>query len=462
MINYFKGKLSSVFYVWFTFFVLFAAYVMWLSYLYPYGADEYFLTPYSLKDIAIRWYQYYLNEVARVGHIYALTVLYLGKWSFIILNPVVQIIWIISCFFLIKLRIPDFKSLKDFPIFLLIAILALTVSAQPDNTLFWIGGATNYSWSFIPFFWIMAYLRIQYQNKGNLILNTKTVIFLFIAALLLGMSSENNGPLVLGWIVCLWLYSFWAKFKFKKSFYLISLGLVLGITFLFTAPALYTRLNAEGFKYFHESSLPQHIFWHIGHIHWFIKAMLLIPVFNFLALLICALDKDKPSFIKDNNFFFSLIFFISGVILAFVLFAIPVISARCFYTASIANILSFIFILAYLDETYNSKTVKYAAILALCVFIAFIPAISYPYVYMHKAEKNRIEHIQKAKNQGKPFVYVMPYKYPKGPNNNLTIFLYDPLMFIPIYANHFGIYIITNEKERLNMRYSGMENPNAI
>ena len=462
MINYFKGKLSSVFYVWFTFFVLFAAYVMWLSYLYPYGADEYFLTPYSLKDIAIRWYQYYLNEVARVGHIYALTVLYLGKWSFIILNPVVQIIWIISCFFLIKLRIPDFKSLKDFPIFLLIAILALTVSAQPDNTLFWIGGATNYSWSFIPFFWIMAYLRIQYQNKGNLILNTKTVIFLFIAALLLGMSSENNGPLVLGWIVCLWLYSFWAKFKFKKSFYLISLGLVLGITFLFTAPAMYNRLNeTKSFLYFSGIPLSQKIFWHIGHIHWFIKAMLLIPVFNFLALLICALDRDKPFAFKNENYFCAFIFFISSCILASVLFVIPLMFARCFYTASTASIITFVFLLLYLEETYNFKTVRYITMLAFCAFISFAPAIIYPYISIHKAEQNRFAEIKAAKAQGKHTLFLMPYRYPKGPNSNLTINYYDSLSETSIYGKNTGLNILTDDKEPFSVRTIS-NNPRAL
>lgn len=60
---------------------------------------------------------------------------------------------------------------------LLIAVLSVFAVAQPDNTLFWIGGACNYSWSFLPFLWITAWLRLEYKSKGALDLSRKGIFF---------------------------------------------------------------------------------------------------------------------------------------------------------------------------------------------------------------------------------------------------------------------------------------------
>ena len=462
MFNCFKNIPVKIVYIWALFFVLFTIYIGGLSYLYPYGIDEYILIPNTLKDIAVNFYNGYLHETSRIGNIYALCVLYLGKWSFVILNPFVQITVILSLFFLIFLRLPDFKTLKDFPIVLLIALLCLTISIQPDNTLFWISGATNYSWSILPFLWIMAYIRFEYQNKGTVNFSKRTILLLFICAVLLGMSSENSGPLTMGWMICFIIWSFMAKFKLHKHFYFIVLGLIIGLVLLFTAPAMHNRLKeTTSFLYFSQIPLSQKIFWHIGHIHLFIKAMLLLPVFNFLALLICVLDKDKPFALRNKNYFWALIFFVSSVILVCVLFAIPLIFARCFYTASIASIISFIFLLVYLDETYNFKTIRYDAILAFCAFTAFTPAIIYPYISIHKAEKIRFEEIKKAKTEGKKTVFLMPYRYPKGPNDNLTINFYDSLSELSIYGKNIGLNVTTDDKEPFAIRTMS-NNPRAL
>lgn len=462
MRKYFNDISSKTLWIWSIFFICFITYTGCLSYLYPYGVDEYILNPQSIKDILLNYHNAYIYETPRIGNIYAMILLYLGKWSFVFFNPLVQLTGILSSFFLIFLRLPDFKSLKDFPALLLLSLLWLAVSVQPDNTIFWISGAANYSWCILPFLWIMTYLRLEYQNKGNIKLHKKIIIFLFVSALLLGMSSENSGPLVLGWIICLTAYLFIAKSKINKHFYFIVAALIIGLALLFTAPSMSNRLN-ETTAFLNMTGIPlsQKIFWHIGHIHWFIKAMLLIPVFNFLALLICALDRDKPFAFKNENYFCAFIFFISSCILASVLFVIPLMFARCFYTASTASIITFVFLLLYLEETYNFKTVRYITMLAFCAFISFAPAIIYPYISIHKAEQNRFAEIKAAKAQGKHTLFLMPYRYPKGPNSNLTINYYDSLSETSIYGKNTGLNILTDDKEPFSVRTIS-NNPRAL
>ena len=139
-IKNFKAKPLAI---WGLFFFTYVLFIFILSYLYPYGADEYILRRQTLWGALEQYFFSYGVENARIGLIANNIILYLGKWSFLILNPIVQTIWILSFFALVYLRLPDFKKLSDFPAVLLIALLSVFAVAQPDNTLFWIGGACN-------------------------------------------------------------------------------------------------------------------------------------------------------------------------------------------------------------------------------------------------------------------------------------------------------------------------------
>ena len=457
-IKNFKAKPLAI---WGLFFFTYVLFIFILSYLYPYGADEYILRRQTLWGALEQYFFSYGVENARIGLIANNIILYLGKWSFLILNPIVQTIWILSFFALVHLRLPDFKKLSDFPAVLLIALLSVFAVAQPDNTLFWIGGACNYSWSALPFLWILTWLRLEYKAKGNLNLSKKAIAGLFFIALALGMSSENSGPLTMGLIVCFAAGFYMAGLKLKKHFWLIALGLALGIGLLFGAPAMWNRLNTDIFDYFNNSSLRDKLLWHISHIHFYIKAMFLIPVITFIALLICALDKDKPARFKNENYILAVIFFICSWILACVLFAVPFITGRCFYTASVAALISFVFTLIYLQEAYKFQAVKYCSMLALACAIAFTPVFAYPYLNLHRQDKARQNDIAQAKGRGSKTVFLMPYKYIKGPNDNLTIMFYDPVFGFIGYSDYLGLRVQTDEREEALSLYM-FSNPNVI
>lgn len=461
MINLFKNAPKKVLFAWGLLFFVYMLFILLCSHLYPYGADEYILKQNTFAD-ALRYYGLsYMSENARIGLIANNIILYLGKWSFLILNPFMQTLWVFSFFFLVYLRKPDFTSLKDLPAVLLIAILSVFAVAQPDNTLFWIGGACNYSWSFLPFFWITAWLRLEYKSKGALDLSRKAIFLLFLAAFALGMGSENSGPLSMGLIVCFAAAAPFAKIKLKPHFYFIAFGLVLGLAALFCAPAMWNRLNSDIFAYFNNSTLREKLLWHISHIHFYIKGVFMIPVILFLALAVCAFDKDKPSVFKNENYMLSLIFFLSSWLLAFVLFAVPFITGRCFYTASAAALISFMFMLRYLKETYNFEAVKYAAMLAFAAAFAFTPGFLYPYFHLHKQDNARLSAIAKAREQNKKSIFIMPYKFLKGPNANLTIMYYDAVFGFLGYPAYIGMAIQTDESEEASAVYL-FSNPHII
>lgn len=446
---------------WGLFFLIYIIFIFVFSYLYPYGADEYILKRDTLWGAIASYFQSYMSENARIGLLANNIILYLGKWSFLILNPLVQIVWLLSFFALVYLRLPDFNKLSDFPSMLLIALLSVFAVAQPDNTLFWIGGACNYSWSALPFFWILTWLRLEYKAKGNLNLSKKYALALFFIALALGMSSENSGPLTMGLIVCFAAAFHIAALKLKKHFWLIALGLALGIGLLFGAPAMWNRLNTDIFDYFNNSSLRDKLLWHISHIHFYIKAMFLIPAITFIALLICSLDRDKPERFKNENYILAVIFAISSWILAAVLFAIPLITGRCFYTASVAALISFLFTLIYLREAYKFQAVKYCAMLAFAWAVAFTPVFAYPYLNLHRQDEARANAIAQAKESGAKTVFLIPYKYLKGPNDNLTIMFYDPVFGFLGYANYLDMAIQTDIMKEAAYLYI-FSNPNVI
>ena len=455
-----KFKAKPLF-VWGLFFLIYILFIFVFSYLYPYGADEYILRRGTLLEAFKQYFFSYATENARIGLLANNIILYLGKWSFLILNPLVQIIWLFSFFALVYLRLPDFKKLSDFPPMLLIALLSVFTVAQPDNTLFWIGGACNYSWSALPFFWILIWLRLEYKTKGNLNLSKKAAAALFFIALALGMSSENSGPLTLGLIICFAAAFRLAGLKLKKHFWFISLGLAIGIALLFGAPAMWNRLDTDIFDYFNNSSLQDKLLWHISHMHFYIKAMFLIPIITFLVLLICALDKDKPGRFKNENYILALIFSISSWILAAVLFAVPFITGRCFYTASVAALISFVFTLIYLQEAYKFQAVKYCSLLAFAWAVAFTPSFACPYLNLYRQDKARANTTAHAKKIGAKTVFLMSYKYIKGPNDNLTIMFYDPVFAFIGYSHYLGMRVQTDEREEALSLYM-FSNPNVI
>ncbi|MDR1684590.1 MAG: DUF6056 family protein, partial [Elusimicrobiota bacterium] len=172
----------------------YCGFIALLSALYPYGGDEYRNIPQSIGDVFYLYFNAAFNLHPRVGSLLSLAILYAGKWLFVLLNPLVQLGIISGIFYVVAARRADFKNLKDLPLFGLIALLSVTAVAAPNNTLFWICGAANYSWAFAFFILYLCLLRALAAGKNFVKGGLPAGFVIFILALALGISNENSAP----------------------------------------------------------------------------------------------------------------------------------------------------------------------------------------------------------------------------------------------------------------------------
>ena len=423
-------KLNKNIFCWCAAFGLYALFIFIFSYLYPYGADEYFYM-HRCKDFAdvfTTYFYSYNHNNPRIGLILNNIVLLNGKWLFLILNPLMQLAAVFSVFILIYGKTPDMKTLKNLPSFILIAIMSVFFVAQPDNTLFWIGGACNYSWSVLPFLWLLILLKRIYETKTVPAFSGLSAAALFFGALALGMSNENNSLAAVLILICFIFWCLKTKIKITAPIYIILLGAAAGAVILFAAPGSYNRAAHPLLSFFGEASLLQKAIWHYPKIHDLILKLFFIPLIIpfFLAF---ELYDSKGKALKNNFFFSSVFTFLTACFLAAALAGAPILgNARAFYSASVMLIVSFVCMLEYFENTYKIKLIRCVSALAVIFFIFIMPFFSLQYIHLHKAERERTAYLQKIKVQGKEKAFLAFSQAADMPLKNLKISYYDVLL----------------------------------
>lgn len=86
----------------------------------------------------------------RIGEYLAFAVATAGKWLFILLNPLVQVGLALMMFYLAAGRRVNPRFSPDVRLFGLGLLLLFTCTARPGVTIYWLSGATNYSWAGRP------------------------------------------------------------------------------------------------------------------------------------------------------------------------------------------------------------------------------------------------------------------------------------------------------------------------
>ena len=421
-------KINFNYTCWAFAFTLFALFIFVFSYLYPYGADEYILRRQTLWGALEQYFFSYGVENARIGLIANNIILYLGKWSFLILNPIVQTIWILSFFALVHLRLPDFKKLSDFPAVLLIALLSVFAVAQPDNTLFWIGGACNYSWSFLPFVWFLIFLRHIYETGKTPNLKIWQSILLFIGAFILGMSNENNSIAAFIIISLFIIYCFIKRIKTWPALTIIFLGVFIGLVLLFAAPGSYKRAAHPLISFFQQASILEKLTWHYPKLQDLAVSMFLIPPIT-MVLALLELFSTRLKALRNNDFLYSAISFLTALFLAAILAGAPILgNSRAFYSASAMWIVSFVFLIKYFQEAYKLPLIRIFAWAAFIFALIITPFFSVQYIALHSWEKARSVYIEKLRAQNPPTAYIPYLDSVDGPTRNLKISYYDVLL----------------------------------
>ena len=423
-------KINFNYTCWALAFTLFALFILVFSYLYPYGADEYFYQ-FRCPDLiaAVKEYFFsYTNHNPRIGLLVNNIIISNGKWLFLILNPLIQLFLVLSLIRLINGKWVDFSCLKDFPLFVLLAAMSVFLVVQPDNTLFWIGGACNYSWSFLPFIWLLIFLRHIYENGQTPNLKIWQSVLLFIGAFILGMSNENNSIAAFMLILAFMLYCFRKRIKICPSLAIIFLGVLIGLVLLFAAPGSYKRAAYPLLSFFREASILEKITWHYPKIQDLAVSMFLIPP-TALFFMLLELFSTRLKALRNNDFLYSAITFLTGMFLAAILAGAPILgNTRPFYSASAMWIISFVFLIKYFQGIYKFDLMRIFAWAAFIFAFFITPFFSIQYFYIYSQEKSRGKYIEKLRAKNPPTAYI-PYLLPiDGPTNNLRIFYYDVLL----------------------------------
>jgi hypothetical protein len=249
------------------------------SFLYPLGMDEYAGLGFGWRESLGRALQTFWTHSPKVGVFIGAFVLYFGKCLFILLNPLVQLGVCAGIFYLVYLRLPDARDWKDLPVFILIMLLSVFAAPMPSSTVFWIGGAINYSWVFLFFLLFLCALRAAWERKPFLFdRGFLGLVSAFAAAVCLGLSNENNSPASLAVLCAFFALASWRKIKIPAWFWCALAGCTAGFALMFLSPALKQRV-ADTTTGFMEETLLTKLFFHINHFHVFIKANMLIFVF---------------------------------------------------------------------------------------------------------------------------------------------------------------------------------------
>lgn len=436
---------NKTYFLWAAAIAGYLIFILLFSALRPYGLDEYRTYYESVKDIFRGFMSAYMTENTRIGALINNVLLYFGKWTFLVLNPLVQLLIVFEVFGLIFLRLPDFKTLKDFLPLAIIMLSSLFLSAQPDNTIFWMNGACSYSWMLPCFLLLLILLRLNLEKGFNPPNNIWIKISIFVAAFFTGMSNENNAPMALCIFILFGLYCLYKKIKPPFWYYWALAGIAAGLAALFGAPGLYKRLDYWVFEDFRKTSMIKKMFMHTSKMNDFFKLSFFIPLVTILGLAVCAADGDKPApVLKNKNFLYAVFFWGVSFTLAFVLFNAPAISLRVFYSASIFAIVAFIFFIEYIEQAYKFKLYKYIFAAVAMFAIVTLPRFTVPYVNLYQQNAQREAEIAQAKKQGKTAIYCQKFIVMKGPSENLEIEYYDYLNLLGIkqVQKHYGIDLI--------------------
>ncbi|MCR5504000.1 MAG: DUF6056 family protein, partial [Elusimicrobiaceae bacterium] len=359
----------------------FCAFILLCTYLYPFTSDDVRFYVATRTDFWGTIKMQALSEAPRFLNLVAVAGLYFGlkfKLFFVLLNPFIQICIPYFLFYFVKGRKLNINNQADILPFLLICLMYLFMIPSSSTTLFWTGGAFNYSWAFL--FSLLILCLFRYTYSGKLLKNTWYInaIWLFIG-LAAGMSNENTGPMMFGISFCFIALCKYKHIKLPKYIYFIFCGIILGIALMFGLGGSYRRLhNNYIYSFFVNSDIKSKLFFSLYHFNVFLKALYFMPIITFLTLLLIACDK-KMLVIKQEKFILSVFFLLCGLVLAFVLFAAPLVAERAYFSAGIFCIISLMLLLDVFQDTYKIYLLKYLTLCFGIYCLIITPLVVLPY-----------------------------------------------------------------------------------
>ena len=404
-------------YLWGFVFLFYISFIGVMSYWYPVSLDEYFRWGVPFQWAMITDAYFYITP--RISSIYCLPIFALGKWSFILINCVIQLLNCLCVFYIVFVRFPHIRDLKDMPYFLIILLMSIFFVCRPSEVMFWVSGAIHYTWLIFSFLLMLCFLRQIQVNKVIFTNNWFLKFCLFILGFIVGMSNECLAPIALGLAICSALFFEYKKIKTPRALSFLIFGLAIGCLVFFSAPAHYSKMSLQGFSNISAVSLKQKLFFHLYHLNEFFQSQFYLFIITFLFIGIAFLDKKQRNVIKDN-LWLSLFALFFSFTMAFILFVVPQPPLRAYYPASVTCLISFLLLVKYYIEAYKFDFSKWLCymILAICLFLS--PRFILPHYSLHLQDNMHNYFVSQPKPIRVPFMVLA------GPTYNLSIGLTDP------------------------------------
>lgn len=400
--------------------VCFIIFILLCSFLYPLSSDDIKAAVAVQENVFKALHDMFFAEAPRFFNIFVMAWLLGKKYKilFCLINPIVQLGLVYGLFYFVRGRRLNINNKADILPFLLICLICLFMVPSPSTTLFWMGGALNYSWAFLLCLALLCLYRFTY--KGCKLKNTWYInLFCLFLGFVDGMSNENTGPMMFGISLCFLLLCKYKKIKIPSYIYFSFLGIICGAAAMFGLGGSSERLNGYVYTFFVNAGISKKLFFSLYHFNQFLTALYFIPVMVFIGLILMVYDLKKKVF--QEKFILSAFFLFCGLLTAFVLFAAPLGPLRAYYSAAMFCIISFLFFLDFFYDMYKIYLLKYFTLSFLIYCIIIAPLVLLPYFSLYNNFKKRDAQIYLAKAQGKKsvvadIVYLVP-----APTKNLTI-----------------------------------------
>jgi hypothetical protein len=384
--------------------ISFLAYVCLVTYLSPWAQDDYCLGLInwhenskltSLNDVIQTVVNGYLTFNPRIGQAMATMISYSGLSPFILLNPPIQLGIGLCIFYMATGRLPIFAGQTDRIMLAVTLMSTYTFVARPGQTVFWMSGALNYSWSFFLVLALMVPYRAIYDGRDIFEKSGKVKYILFCGlAFFAGMTNEGTVIVILFLFIALYLHiRYIQRTTIPRWFYLGVAFLILGLVFMMSAPGIIARLHA--FKHYDEySNLSILQRYSINKSLPFLKVVgeTLLPLLVFYSLVTIAsiIYAKKHTLLKVN--ILAAAFISSGAVMVLVLINTPIAMApeemrvysRSLYGGSVMLV---IYSIMLLNSLNNHQLKRHLQALVLLSMLGYSVLILKPYFSAYAWER---------------------------------------------------------------------------
>ena len=403
----------------------------------PFGRDGQGL--HDVGDVFRSAFDGYQRHTMRLGTVALFAVLALGRWLWVLLNPLFFLAIGYLVFVLAAGRGPSCRSRADGALLLLVYLLLGGAAPAVTEACFWASGATVYLWGTVA---VLAFLVPVRGLLGERPAAPDTVArgaAMLVAGVVVSQAGETIVPPAIALIGAYWLYSRLHRRPAPRWFRLGGLGITAGFAAFVLVPGRFERaLGAPP-----ESSLqmdaldrlvsmvPAHLSRFVGGsgrlLCWLFAA---VAVMAALAAVVRRLrpDRDRPASVSRPDIAVAAALVVAAAASVASLFIVPTkVSARVYFSPGVLLIVGLVILARTLMEDRHWRPGRW--VLGVVAFVCFMEmaSITKEYLDIQRQTATRMALLAAARNSGQPVVVPVPlYRRPRQQHVWLRDITADP------------------------------------